>query len=67
MFVSRSWPAVIGSLMAVGAVLLGFGILTACYMDDIAATIVLIALDAAFIAGGVWLLCWYLKKKKQNK
>jgi len=59
----RSWPAVIISLMLVGAMFLGFGILTV-FSGYGTPAFVLILLGLVMIAGGICLLCWYRKNKK---
>ncbi len=59
----RSWPSVIISLMTVGAMFLGFGIL-AVFSGYGAPAIVLILMGLAIIAGGICLFCWYRKNKK---
>lgn len=60
----RSWPAVIISLIAIGVMFLGLGVLYA-YYNGIASALGLILLGLALIAGGICILRWYIKKKKK--
>ncbi len=58
----RSWPTVIISLMIVGVMFLGFGIL-AVFSGYGAPAVILMLIGLAVIAGGICLLCWYRKNK----
>lgn len=60
-----SWFFVIILLMLVGAALAGLGILGVCNADNIAPAIVLIWIGLAGIAGGICMLRWYLKNRKE--
>lgn len=61
----RSWPAVIITLILIGAMLLGFGVMIAYYIDIVQA-LVLMLIGLVFMAGGIGILRWYRKKKKET-
>lgn len=61
----RSWPTVIISLMIVGVMFLGFGIL-AVFSGYGAPAVILMLIGLAMIAGGICLLCWYQKNKTRS-
>lgn len=60
----RSWPALIIALIACGAVFLGFGLLYA-YYNSVISAMPLLLIGIIFIAGGISVLLWYLKKRKK--
>ncbi len=60
----RSWPTVIISLMVVGAMFLGFGILAVFSGYGVPAAIMML-IGLAVIAGGICLLLWYRKNKTE--
>lgn len=60
----RSWPTVIISLIAIGVMFLGIGIFYA-YYNGIVSALGPILLGLVFIAGGICILCWRIKKRKK--